>query len=89
VPSKASFRGVDGETTWVDLPPGSLAFSYCQVPVIYRTAGRGGIDLEHVDGRREHVDATQLDRARSTALFERRGTYRQLTVTVPKDRLFG
>ena len=87
VPSKASFRGVDGETTWVDLAPGSLAFSYCQVPVTYRLGEVPGVELEHADGRMVHVEGSRLDRAQSTALF-RRSVYRRLAVTVVADSLF-
>ena len=68
-----SFRAADGETTFVDLAPDSLAFTYCQVPVVYRLADRAGIELEHGDGRAEHIDGAALDRTQSRALFERRG----------------
>ncbi len=87
-PSGASFRTADGRSMSVDLTPGSLAFSYCQVPIIYTIAGAPGIELEHADGRIEHVDGTQLDKRQSAALFERRRAYRRLTVTVPGDQLY-
>ena len=81
----ASFRSAGGGTTTIDLAPGSLAFSYCQVPVVYRLGDTAGVELEHTHGRLERIDGTQLDRTQSLALFERRGAYRRMTVTIPTD----
>ena len=75
-------------TTSIDLPAGSLAFSYCQVPVVYRLGDVPGIELERADGRVEHVDGDRLDMAQSLALFERRGAYRRVTVTVLRRSLY-
>jgi hypothetical protein len=78
----ARFRTAAGETISVDLAPGSLAFTYCQVPVVYRLGDVAGVELERSDGRVERVDGALLDRAQSLALFERRGAIRRVTVTV-------
>jgi hypothetical protein len=86
-PTAASFRGMDGTDVSVSLDPGSLAFSYCGVPVVYRLGAAAAIELELADGRLEHVDGAELDTNQSLALFARAGTYRRLTVTVPAGSL--
>ena len=88
VERSVSFRAADGTTSSIDLAPGSLAFSYCQVPIVYRVAGPAGIELKHADGQVEHVEGSQLSRTQSAALFKRRGAYRRVTVTIPTDQLY-
>ena len=77
----------DGPTT-LQLEPGSLAFTYCGVPVVYREGDAAAVELEHMDGLMEHVDGTRLDESQSASLFARRGAYRLLTVTVPTGSLY-
>jgi hypothetical protein len=77
-----SFLGAAGERVSIDLAPGSLAFTYCQVPVVYRLGDAASVELERADGGFERIDGTQLDRAQSLAIFERRVAYRRVTVTV-------
>jgi hypothetical protein len=86
-PARATFIDGAGEDVSIDLGPGSLAFTYCQIPVIYREGDAALIELEHADGRHEHVEGTRLDRQASLAIFRRRGAYRRLTVTVPRGSL--
>jgi hypothetical protein len=81
---RARFIGHAGATTTVELPPGSLAFSYCGVPIVYREGDIAAIELEHMDGHREVVVGAQLDRQTSLAIFQRRAPYRHLTVVVPR-----
>ncbi len=87
-PRQVSFTALGGSATTLRLEPGSLAFTYCQVPVVYRTGDVVSVEIEHVGGRVQHVDGTQLDRAQSASLLEREGAYRRLTVTVPSDWLY-
>jgi len=83
------FRWIDavGVESTVGLPAGSLAFTYCQVPIVYRLGSGPSIELERTDGRVERVNGTELGRETSRAIFERRGTYHRLTVTLPPDTL--
>ena len=85
--SEFRWIGADGVESAVDLPAGSLAFTYCQVPIVYRLGKEPSIELERSDGRVEHVNGAELGREASRAIFDRRGTYRRLTVTVPPGRL--
>ena len=83
----SAFRWLDSSSkeSAIDLPAGSLAFTYCQVPICYRPGDVASIELERADGRTELVEGTELDREASRAIFERRGTYRRLTVTLPRE----
>ena len=81
-PARARFVGIDDGDIEVELRPGSLAFTYCEVPVIYREGDIAAIELEHVDGERELVPGTVLDRPASRAIQARGGGYRRVTVTI-------
>jgi hypothetical protein len=85
--SEFHWIGADGVEHTDDVPAGSLAFTCCQVPIVYRLGKGPSIELELADGRVEHVNGTELGPAASRAIFERRGTYRRLTVTVPPGTL--
>ena len=76
----------DADATW-DLPAGSLAFTYCQVPVCYRLGDGPRIELERRDGGLEMVAGDKLGVGASAAIFGRRGTYRRITVTIPVGAL--
>jgi len=88
-PMSADFRGGDGRTTMLALEAGSLAFTYCGVPVVYRLGDTSAIEIEVADGRLERIEGQSLSRAQSTALFARRGAYRRIIVTVPAASPYG
>ena len=92
LPEPRGCRFVDADGAWQELevPAGGLAFTWCQVPVVYRLdAGRPpGLTLTLSDGdTRHHADAT-LTADDSTALFQRTGRIRQVTVDLHLDQLF-
>ena len=85
----ASFRDREGRHTSVELEPSSLAFTYCQVPVVYRLGDAAAVEIEAADGTFDRIDGQDLSRAQSLAIFERGGAYRRISVTVPADAPYG
>ncbi len=75
LPQASEFRAVDvtGETKSVSLPAGSLAFTYCQVPVIYSRGREEKIMVTFVDGRSVVINGRQLDAIISKHVFARDG----------------
>ena len=71
-----SFRFVDVEGAWqtLALPPRALAFTWCQVPVVYRLVDGGSAKLTVClrDGELT-FERPVLSRELSAALFERGG----------------
>ena len=86
-PHRFAYLDLDGiPETW-DLPAGTLAFTYCQVPVCYRIGDAPAIELERRDGGVESVSGSELEPEASAAIFGRRRTYRRITVTVDRATL--
>jgi hypothetical protein len=77
------YRDAHGQERSLDLPPASLAFTVCQVPVIYRRAPRGRLHVTFADGRQSQSDDLALDSATSKSIFDRRGQVSALVVDLP------
>ncbi len=65
------------------LPAGSLAFTYCQVPVCYQLASQAHITVEEGGGATRRVAGQALSLEDSRAIFRRDGSIARLTVGVP------
>ncbi|MEO1652007.1 MAG: hypothetical protein AAFU64_00560, partial [Bacteroidota bacterium] len=78
---------VQGQMHQFPLEAGSLAFTYCQIPIIYQLAEEEGIDVRHQDGPATHVDGLKLDSALSQEVFGRTGSVIGLNVKVNPRRL--
>jgi hypothetical protein len=71
---------VKGNSRTLDLEPGTMAFTYCQIPVVAHRSGPPRIRVTFADGVSRRVDGLKLDAAASAAVFERSGTIQQLEV---------
>ncbi|MDF1521249.1 MAG: hypothetical protein P1P87_00335 [Trueperaceae bacterium] len=70
------------------LEPGTLAFTICQVPVVYRrTDGAPEVTVLRCDGGLRRFDGAFLDAATSREVFERTGAVARLEVDVPAGAL--
>ncbi|HET9328677.1 MAG TPA: hypothetical protein VFQ05_18075 [Candidatus Eisenbacteria bacterium] len=80
---------VAGNPVTVDLPAGALAFSVCQVPVVYRLTGTElWIQVTRRDGATTTRDGDRLDAPLSRALFRREGDLARIDVGVPEGVLW-
>ena len=88
-----SYRYLDVDNAWqdIDLPASSLAFTWCQVPIIYVLDNKAepGLVVASDDGTESPVASLSLPADISTDLFRRNGRIRKITVTFATDRLFG
>jgi hypothetical protein len=55
------------------LKPGELAFTYCQVPVVYRLAQKNFLNVISANGTTRHYGAPSLDSTASREIFARNG----------------
>jgi hypothetical protein len=71
-----------------DLPAGSLAFTYCQVPVVYRRLdGPARITVRYTDGTSLEQAGDALDARAGADVLARNGRVRQLEIGIPEHTL--
>ena len=77
------FRDVDARWRTLAVPPGGLAFTFAQVPVLYRRGDGPTVVAVLTDGGRLAFPDGVVDRPTSASIFRREGMVRLLEVTVP------
>lgn len=82
----SDFRYLDpaGAGQRLRLPPDSLAFTYCQTPIVYRLARETSLTVFFVDGPRLGSRMLCLDSNLSRRVFDRTGEVRQIVVAVSR-----
>ena len=78
---------VKGQFQSMMLPANSLAFTYCQTPIIYTLDEDTTVHIKHQDGTIETTQETQLTRQISQAIYQRDGTVKSVSITVPRQQL--
>jgi hypothetical protein len=86
-PADFGYIDVAGALRRLRLPAGSLAFSYGQVPILYRVGPQPGLAVRMVAGACERSDGLTLSAGTSRSIFARDGHVRCITVTLPRSRL--
>lgn len=66
---------------------GSLCFTFCQVPIIYRLDKENRMEIENQDGSLSTLNSLHLDAATSTKIFNRTGEVTKITVYVDQSIL--
>jgi len=87
-----SFRYLDVANNWqtITVPARGLAFTWCQVPVVYQLDENAdpGLSITLDDGTEQLQSQLVLSEEDSSELFLRSGRIRQLTLVLTKEQLF-
>ncbi len=83
-PTRFEYRAIDTQVKHMELAKGSLAFTYCQVPIIYSLSTKIGLSVELANDIILKFDSLQLDTETSKKVFQRTGEIKQIMVYVPK-----
>ena len=75
-----TYVDVGGQEQAIHLPAGALAYTFCQVPVVYLSGREEKIEVRFTDGRVREVTGHALDAEVSRHIFGRDGYVQQLTV---------
>ena len=84
---EVTFIAVDGSGTILKLEKESLAFSVCQVPVVYKIASTNSITLTYSNGTSKALKTLELDIETSKKIFLRTGEISLITVFLTEDNL--
>ena len=83
VASEFEYVNLDNEVAKVAVPSGGLAFTYCQVPVVYQRAEAAKV-VVHTEAGVEEVAGSTLSADVTSELFRRTNNVKQITVSVVK-----
>ncbi len=91
VTQSREFRYLDVDGNWQELtvPVGGLAFTWCQVPVVYQLddAADASLSILWQDGKQQILEQLALSSEHSAELFQRSGRIRQLTLVLGSKHL--
>jgi len=86
------FRYLDVANRWKDLtvPVNGLAFTWCQVPVVYQINDKAetSLTITWANGGQQVLPALALSSDDSASLFQRDGRIRQLTLVFGSQQIF-
>ena len=82
--SPSSFEYVDlsGEFNTIDLPAHCLAFTYCQVPVVYQINDADALEVTFTSGETRRIEGHMLEEEMSEKLFGRTGEIERIDVYI-------
>jgi len=76
------YINVHGQEQSIELPPGSLAYTFCQVPIVAIRSDEDRVAIAYSSGRERQVAGHCLDVEASGHVFRRDGQIGQITVYV-------
>jgi hypothetical protein len=85
--TQVGFVLVNGSIKTVMLEKDTLAFTICQVPVIYKMSAADQIEVLFTDGHTELLNTNELSAAISDKIFKRTGEIAELKVNVNEANL--
>jgi hypothetical protein len=85
--TEATFILTDGSLKNMALEPESLAFTVCQVPVIYKLASSNKVEVHYSNGSHENFQSSELNEVTSSKISHRTGEIDHLKVYVAENTL--
>ncbi|MCB9035526.1 MAG: hypothetical protein H6557_02790 [Lewinellaceae bacterium] len=79
-PGTLSYFGLQGQEQQLELPAGSLGFTYCQVPIVYKLSEKRGIAIFAGDGAARQLEGLEMEAADSARIFGRSGDIARIEV---------
>lgn len=79
-PNQLEYFDLQGRKDKIDVDPAQLAFTYCQVPIVYKKGESQQIELSMQNGTIEMQEGNFLNKRLSKELFDRSGSIKKITV---------
>ena len=81
------YVNVQGKDAQCDVPSNAIAFTFCQVPIVYQMGDSAEIAITYSDGLTRQTAGGMLDAHTSRHIFQRDGAVQQLQLTINQDQL--
>jgi hypothetical protein len=79
-----TYIDVDKKSNELILEPGTLGFTYCQIPVVYQLSEQEGIRVVLKESETLAFDTLGIDAPTSSKIFRRTGEVQQIIVSLKK-----
>lgn len=76
-------QAVSGKTLTFEVGAGEIAFTYCQVPILYTVGEEPALKVNFSDGSQILFETDTLPKEQSKALFSRDGSIESIRLTLP------
>lgn len=86
-PGEFKYVNVNREGKQLSMDSDSLAFTYCQVPVIYHLSDSNSAEIRVEGDDNIHMDSLNLDREISAKIFERTGEITSINIKIDVESL--
>lgn len=86
-PQTFEYIDLEGKPQAIDLKSNTLAFTYCQVPVMYTLDTTASIHVHYQDGGTKNFEGKKLDKITSSEVFGRTGLIKEIHIHVNKKDL--
>ena len=78
------YYDINGRQQTLMLNPEMLAFTLCQVPVVYIISKTAKVILTKIDGMEEEIDGSVIGKSLSKMIFQRKNAITRITVLINK-----
>ena len=82
-----NYLDVQSQHRKIELVANSMAFTYCQVPIIYRLSDHNKLELTYSDGSTHEATSLWLEKEQSRKIFERTGLVSKIQVFIKESSL--
>jgi hypothetical protein len=79
-----NYKTINKEEKSINLKEGSLCFTYCQVPIVYKNTNHESVKIFFTDNSEQEVKDLSLDKNVSRMIFERTGRIDRIEVSLKK-----
>ena len=86
-PKTFNYVTIKHEQAQLQLSEGELAFTYCQVPIVYKVSEQNGIEVRLKDGSTKKFQSLSLDETLSESVFTRSGEVAEIKVSIKEAYL--
>jgi hypothetical protein len=77
-----TYTNLNKELKTIQVEKGSLCFTYCQIPVVYKLDGEIGTQVIYNDNTTKDFNTLQLDLETSRSVFKRTGDINKIIVSL-------
>jgi hypothetical protein len=80
-PNSFDYIDAAGRPKRISLPPNSLAFTYCQTPIVYSLGDKKTVTIHFANGQKQQMAGCALSEEFSQSILKRNGTVARIVVS--------